>query len=498
MSTETAGERSTPTPTNSASPSEASSSATTPRSQTRRGPSGTLRVASLAFRITLGVVLLVIGAGVFGALRSMKVEPETRGVEERALLVRTIETAAVRVPRTWEGYGTARPMSFAEISAQVTGRIVERPAAIEPGVAIRAGELIARVEPADFRARLASAEQAAIATQANIAALDIELARALEQVELQGEEVELARNDVERTRTAIERGAGMQRELDAEIADLRRNERALASLRQAAELIAPRRAALEAQLLDQRARIDLARLDVQRTEITSPIDGFIQRVDVEAGELVTIGSRVARVVDLRRIEVPLRLPSAAAGSLGVGDAVTLRVDGNAQGPWEGAVVRVAPETDAATRTVTVFVEVEQEVSADALAQRDAELILPGRFLMGEVRADAAGEALVLVPRGAVVADTVTIADVAPDGSIRSRQVPVRIAFGVRGSYPQIDPREREWAALEPGSLEPGARIIVSNLDQLGTGTLVRTEAGANDADADEARAGDAGVGDEDE
>mgnify|MGYP001799596376 CR=1 FL=1 len=466
--------------------SETSAEDPTPRPsaemQSHARKPGKLRLVSLLFRIGLGVVLLAIGAGVFTALRSMKVEPETRGVEERALLVRTIEATALTVPRTWEGYGTARPMSFAEISAQVSGRVAERPASIEPGVAVRAGELIARVEPADFTARLASAEQVAVALEANIAALEIERARVTEQVELLGDEVELARNDVERTRTAIERGAGMQRELDAEVADLRRSERSLAALRQAAEQIAPRRAALEAQLLDQRARITLAQLDVERTEITSPIDGFIQRVDVEEGELLTIGSRVARVVDLRRIEVPLRMPSTAAGSLGVGDTVTLRVDGDVQGPWEGAVVRVAPETDAATRTVTVFVEVEQQVSPDALAQRDAELILPGRFLMGQVQADAGGEPLVLVPRGTVVADTVTIADVDGNGGIRSREVPVRIAFGVRGSYSQIDPREREWAALEPGSLEPGTQIIVSNLDQLGTGTLVRTEADVDDAE----------------
>lgn len=481
--TETAGERSTPTPANSSIPSEASSSTAGPTRHTRRGPSRRLRAVSLVFRVGVGLALLLIGAGVFSALRAMKVEPETRGVEERALLVRTIEATAIAVPRTWEGYGTARPMSFAEVSAQVAGRIVERPASIEPGVAVRAGDLLARIEPADFRARLASAEQAAIATEANIAALEIERARLTEQVELLGEEVELARNDVERTRTAIERGAGMQRELDAELADLRRNERSLAALRQAAEQIAPRRAALEAQLLDQRARIDLARLDVERTEITSPIDGFLQRVDVEEGELVTVGSRVARVVDLRRIEVPLRMPSAAAGSIGVGDTVTLRVDGDGQGPWSGAVVRVAPETDAATRTVTVFVEVEQDVAADALAQRSVDLVLPGRFLMGQVQADADGEALVLVPRGAVVSDTITVADADESGGIRSRRVPVRVAFGVRGSFPRIDPREREWAALEAGSIEPGTRIIVSNLDQLGTGTLVRTEADDDGPDA---------------
>lgn len=430
-----------------------------------------LKVLSVAARVATVVVVLAIGAGVFALLQGARVDPEPVPAQEAVLPVRSIQAVAMPMPRVFAGYGTARAMDAAEVSAQIAARVVERPAGIEPGVRVEAGDLLLRLDATDFAARVEAGRQQISSIDAQLAALAVEERRLQVQHELAQEEVEIARRDLQRIRQAAESGSGTDADIDVRLGALRRAERAVETILQSLELVPARRDQLQAERSRQLASLRLDEENLVRTEVRSPIAGVLQRVDAEVGEYLRTGDSIARVVDLTRVEVPLRLPLSArpviAGRTGL--PVTLTTDRRSNRQWEGTLVRCAPEADIATRTITVFVEVAQPEGTPANA-----LLTPGQFVMGRVAPDDGHDRIVL-PRRAVVGDRVMVVRTHDEGPARAEAVPVRVSHYVEGELPTIDPDELQWAVLEPGplgGLQPGEAVIVSNLDSLGGGEAI--------------------------
>lgn len=434
------------------------------------------RRLSLLFRVLLGTAIVASGFGVMMTLSSLRKPIEMTNLAARALTVRSMTVDRVTVAREWQGYGTARAMIAADVSAEVTGRVVERPEGIEDGVSVSEGQLLVRLESLDYERRVRTQQEAIASTQADLSGLEVEEARLNEQVELARAEVDTARRDYERTLDAQREGAASRGEIDSRERALRGAERSLAVLAQGLELVPSRRARLRATLEGQRAELEIAQRNLERTRIVSPIGGVVQRIGPEEGEWLNTGTAVARVVDVSRLEVPLRVPVSARRSIEPGDVVRLREDGTSAGRWQGVVTRVAPEADEASRTMTVFVEVRQE-SGDGVLQ-------PGQFVTGRVRSGV-GTERVVVPRRAVVEDRVWVAlplqagDDGANGSSdrrRVRQVPVRVEYHISGRFQGLDGVETEWAVLEEGfGLSDGALVVLTNLGQLRAEMLVEVQ-----------------------
>jgi len=442
--------------------------------------SQTLQIVSIVVRV--GVVVLILGAGfgLFGALKAMKVEPERTETIAKGIPVRTITTSVVSVPRVWEGYGTVGAMNASTVSAQILAKVVSRPEEIEAGVSIEKGELIVRLDSADSISNVQVAESSVASFEAQLVGVDAQDKRLREQIAFAEEEREIEERDLARVRKAVSDGAGTESDIDEALAEVRRSERTLATLEQQLDVLPARRDEIRAMQASARAQLALAQENLDRTTIVSPMDGILQAVFVEEGELLGIGDDVARVVDLTRLEIPLRMPISAASTVRKGDAVELRTDGPTQSTWGGTVSRIAPEADAASRTMTVFVEVEQDPSVIGIGKA---MLLPGQFVLGRVV--TSDESLrVLVPRRAVSGDRVLVAKFQADGGAsRLLPVDVKVSHYIRGSFARIDPDETEWAVIGIG-LDVGEFVIISNLDVLVGGMMVeptgvvRTDAAA--------------------
>ncbi|MEZ6244021.1 MAG: HlyD family efflux transporter periplasmic adaptor subunit [Phycisphaerales bacterium] len=438
---------------------------------------------------TLVCVGVLVGAvAIFALLFLTRPTPPKHENDGPTLLVRTITADRVDVPRIWDGFGTARAMVSADVPAQVAGRVVERPDRIEEGASVASGELLVRIDPTDYEQRVLASQKRAEAVEADMSALEVEEANLRQQVKLAEEEERTAQRDYDRAIDVDKAGAGSPGEIDLRLATLRRTQRSLEALRQQLEVIPARRARLEAQLASESATLRIERENLARTSVTSPIDGVLQLVNVEEGEWISISQTVARVVDLRRIEIPLRLAMSAQDSVSVGDRVELRPDGPTDAVWSGRVARIAPEGDRSTRTLGVYVEVTQDPGGSSALGSGTPLLSPGRFVVGRVVTSRV-RSRVLVPRRAINGDRVLLAqDDGKAGSRRVRAVDVRVEHYYTGLLAGQASSEREWAVLEPSaSIDPGSSVILSNLDQLVDGMVVgvRTTDVAHDGGAPE-------------
>jgi len=419
------------------------------------------RRLALGVRIGVGVAALSVAIGIFALLFATRQTAPRVTQDERALPVEAITAQSTLVPRRWPGYGAARALEAADIAAEVAGVVVDRPARIDAGVIVERGELIVAIDADEYEQALARAENAIENLEASLRSLAVEERSLEDSVALAAEATDLLEWELNELTDAAERGAASDQEVNRLRQELTRVRREEVDLRQRLEQIPARRGQLEAQMGVERANARLAEINLNRSRILSPINGVLQSVDVKVGERVAPGTPIARVVDLRRLEIPLRTAVGAATSLQPGDRATVRVDDRSGLSWEGQVARIAPEADARSRTIAVFLEIEQDPRDPS-----ATLLRPGQFVVGDVY-DSRRIQRFLAPRNAVTKGRVFV--IGDDERVRPREV--RVSHYLDGSYPDIDPRETQWAAIESG-LSPGERIAISNLDELSEGMLV--------------------------
>lgn len=432
------------------------------------GSSPILKRLSIALKAGLALLVLLAGFAVFGVLVASRPDPVHTERPEPVVTVRSITAALVPAPRVWEGYGSAVAMNAADVSAEVGARVIERPSSIEAGNPVRKEDVILRLDATDYEQRLASAEAKASALRAQIDGLVSVENRWREQSSLIAEEIGIQRAELERAQDAQRREAANIADIDARVGALRRLERESASIMQQVEDVPFRRAQLQAQLADQEAEARVARQDLERTRVVSPIDGVLQWVQFREGEMVPAGAPVARVVDLSRVEIPLLAPIASASELRAGDEVAVRSDSPLSPGWGGSIARVAPEADAERRTVTLFVEVMQDASADPTS-----LLRPGQFVVGRVTSRSSSPRLV-VPRRAIDGDRVMVGVLDPEapGTYRVEARDAAVLYALDARYPELDAEETQWVVIN-GDIRPGDVVVTSNLDELHEGQRVR-------------------------
>lgn len=379
--------------------------------------------------------------------------------------VRVLEAQPQFIERSWNGYGTSRSMNDANVVAEVSGRVIERPISIEPGKEIGAGTVLLRLDSGDYTNALNAANQAASAIEAQLDGLIVESERVGTQIELAKDEIDAAQRDLERTQRAIDAGAGSAGEVDLKTAAVRRVQREVEILRERFEMIPSKRAQLLAQLAGQRANAATAQENLQRSVIRSPIAGVIQSVEPRRGDWVAMGTPVARVVDIARLEIPLQLPVSATSWIRLGNQVNLW-EGEPTGEPDrvGVITRIAPEADSSTRTITVFVEVEQKSSDD-------DVLKAGRFVMGRVLTPDDRPRFV-VPRRVVQGSRLMVAIEQENGEARIEPVSIEVDYSIDGKIESLDPAEDQWSIISSG-LSGGELIVVSLLDQIHKGLVVQ-------------------------
>ena len=426
-------------------------------------PSRAGAVVSLLVRTVVGVGAIVVAIAVFGWLAATREVPVPRPPEEARPRLVVVSATPVEVQRSFSGFGTADAIRTADVPAEVIGVVDSIPDGTSEGLPIEAGDVLATINARDFRRQAEIAEEALAELDARSAQLDVEEAAARNRLELAERDVELAKLELLRTEKALAEGAAVEREVDRAKQALLAVDRAMVQAQESIDGFVPRRASLRALTESQRAAKRLAEQNLARCTITSPIDGVIAAVDVEVGESVAPGRRVARVVDLGSIEIPLKLPSSARRFVRVGDAVRIERDADDPQCWNARVARVAPVDEPGSRTFTVYAELEQ--SAD-----DPLALVPGTFVLGTVRCGDT-ETRVVVPRRSVRDGRVLIAEASGEAhAIASR--PVEIEWTFESSLPQFPIPDTQWVVLSE-DLPTGSLVLLDGSRAVSPGTLVR-------------------------
>jgi RND family efflux transporter MFP subunit len=312
-----------------------------------------------------------------------------KGNGEKAQAPRAVRLAAAEqglLPRTVAVTGTLAADVDVVAGFKVAGRVTEIP--VDLGTPVRKGQVLARLDPTDYRLRVQQAEAALRQVRAGLGLSpegtedrvdpdETALVREAEAV------LQEARQNRERMEQLWKKEYIARAEYDASLAKLLvaegKYQAAVEEIRNRVEVLAERRSGLE-----------LAKQQLADTILRSPIDGAVRERKAQVGEYLAAGAPVVGLVKIHPLRLKVAVPERDAPAVRTGQVVIVRIEGD---PVEhkGRVVRLSPAIQEQNRTMAVEAEVANPGGR----------LRPGAFARADIVVQAALPA-VLAPASAVV------------------------------------------------------------------------------------------------
>ncbi|MDO9234822.1 MAG: efflux RND transporter periplasmic adaptor subunit [Aquabacterium sp.] len=382
-------------------------------------PIGTRRLALALLGLTVAAALA------FVVMRSGPLAP-TR--------VTVVKAAEGRLAPALFGIGTVEARRSYLIGPTVAGRV--RAVAVDVGDSVKAGQLLAEMDPVDLDERSAALDASVARAGSAMAAANAQRHDALARKELASVNarryVELgAQNFI--SKSAVEVRLQEQSSAEAIVSAADAN---LAAARQDQQRLAAERAGLR----QQRANVRLL----------APADGMVTSRDAEPGSTVVAGQAVLRVIEPSSLWVKVRLDQGRSAGLAAGLSAHVVLRSNPGQTLTGKVARVEVVSDSVT---------EERVAQVSLDHRPASLSV-GELAEVTLTLPTTAQA-VLLPNAAIKRMQAQTGVWMIEGS-RLRFAPVRIGQTSLDGQVQV---------LE--GVKPGATIVVHSEKDIGAHSRIK-------------------------
>ncbi len=281
-----------------------------------------------------------------------------------------IETTVVEtgeVAQIVAASGAVRALTTVEVGSQVSGQITALNADFNS--VVKAGDIIARIDPQTFESRVESANADVQSAQASIAVQKASSASAAANLA-----------QAERNYTRLQALYATNAVAQSTLED---TELALAVARANVDVSRAQLSASNATLAQRNAALTSAQVDLERTIIRSPIDGVVISRSVDVGQTVAASFSAPILFtiaqDLEDIRIDAAVVEADIGGINSGDVAQFTVDAYPDHSFRGTVeqVRLAAETLQNVVTYTVVIE----------AKNPNGWLLPGMTANVEITAD---------------------------------------------------------------------------------------------------------------
>jgi HlyD family secretion protein len=372
-------------------------------------------VVSLRRLLIWSLVLLAVG----GAAGFFVFSPPGGGTEA-PYRVATLDRGAITA--TVRATGTLNPVTTVLVGSQLSGQVVEVLA--DYNSPVRAGQVVARLYSEQIKTRRDAARADLAQAQADLAMRKAQLdrtraGRLKAEANLRDQQAQrdraVAQLDEARRAEARQtdlqgRGVSTPTALDAARTQTKVQEAALASAEAQIAALGAELRGLDADLANGEAQVQAAQavilqraaklrdveIDLDRTDIRSPVDGVVVQREVTLGQTVAASLNAPTLFtvaqDLRRIDIHANIDETDVGRLREGQPVTFSVNAHPNRTFRGTVrmVRLGAQTVQNVVTYTAVIAVDN---------RDMAL-LPGLTANLQIVVDDRGDAL-RVPNAAL-------------------------------------------------------------------------------------------------
>ena len=268
-------------------------------------------IIGLFLAVMTAALLLFAVWQVYEAVQAqLNAERAAPPVRERVFAVNVVTADLQTVAPELTAFGRVESRRTLELRTAVGGRVVQLAEDFEEGGAVRAGEVLVQIDPADARAALDRAE--ADMMDARAEERDAGRALILAQDELQAtqDQAQLRERAFQRQVDLAERGVGSAATVEtAELAAVQARQ-AVISRRQAVSQAEARADQAATRVARAQIALDEARRDLDDTTIKAGFNGTLQAVTLVQGRLVSANEKLADLVDPDLLEVAFRVSTA--------------------------------------------------------------------------------------------------------------------------------------------------------------------------------------------
>jgi RND family efflux transporter MFP subunit len=372
----------------------------------------------------IGLLVVGLAGGGWTVMRSQAKPAETaKGAAAKpapVLELATADVAAIQARRLAVGLplsGSLIPVQQATIKSKVSGQVQD--AALREGVSVQEGQILARLDQADLKARLQQQQAMLEEAQARLSMAqknEYNAKALLSQKFISQTSFDTTANAVELARASVKSASAM---------------------------------------------VELARIALNDSVIRAPIGGIISKRHVQAGDKVAPDMPVYTIVGLQELTLEAQVPTTDIPRVKVGQEVSFHVDGFAGREFSGKVARINPTTEAGSRAMLVYISVP-----------NAEGVLRGgMFAKGNITTERSKEAPML-PLAALRDEAgKQVVYLVSNGVIVSQPV----SLGLRSDDVGL--------AEVTAGLDTGANVVISKLEGVKPGARVKLAAPAGPATA---------------
>lgn len=304
--------------------------------------------------------------------------------------------------------GTLRAVDLATVKSKVAGDV--REVLVREGEAVRAGQVVARIDPTEYEARVAQARG------------NLNNARA---------QLEIASKARDNNLALVEKGFISRNAFDNS---------------------AHQYEAAKASVDASQGALDIVLKSLNDTVLRAPISGLVSVRYAQPGEKLPADSKLLDIVNLEKLELEAAVPASDIAQVAIGQAVDLRVEGQA-GTFTGKVVRINPATQSGSRAVPVYIRLanpQHQLRVGMFAE--AQLVLASR------------PDVLALPQAAIRKDGGSSYVFTIDGGKIARRTVTTGASGISGNEPRVE--------ILSG-LDAGAQVVRTDMGKLQPGTPVR-------------------------
>ena len=403
---------------------------------------GTSTSKALLFALTLSVSALTFVVSCKSDYPASARQSSTGGPKT----VRQVKTTAVvesPFGETVTANGTLAAFDQTTVSVKVPGRL--KTIGVDLGTVVSKGQVIAQVEPEDYRLRVQQSEASLAQARARLGLapdgtddlVDPEKTATVRQARAVLDE---ARFNRDRSARLVEQGVIAKAEFDTANATFKVAE---GRYQDAYEEIRNR----QGVLAQRRSELALARQQLKDTAVVAPLDGIVQEKRASTGEYLAAGAPVVNIVRMDPLRLRAEIPERESHTVRPGQNVRVTIDGDST-VYVGQIMRLSPVIAEQNRMLVVEADV-----------RNNGKLRPGAFAHAEIVTNDAKMA-VTVPNNAIV----TFAGIEKVLVVQNgKALEKPITTGRRnGEFTEIVAgiSVGEKVILEPGNLQTGQEVQV--------------------------------------